>query len=283
MNLPPKNPTILLPEDHPVVDAFKAIDTTGLPVRHDVMSLDDAYGLLESGDVGVVIAGAAHSSAKVVGGAIKKFNPRRDEQGKESEQGKRQLVSSFMLMEKPGHESRIFADCAVRPAPDSEELAQIANYTLENALKLGVDPTVAFISYSTEGSGGDAPQPLLVRNATNIFKEQHPDIRTLGEIQWDAAVDENIYEAKTGKRYPGGKYPNIFIFSNLDTGNAMYKGQQEAGWTAVGPLLQGFENGVQVHDLSRGVTPEALKRIVEVVAHLNGITPESVPPPTSQA
>lgn len=287
MNLPPKNQTILLPEDHPVVDAFKAIDTTGLPVRHDVMSLDDAYGLLESGAVGVVIAGAAHPSAEVVGGAIKKFNPRRDEQGQESEQGDRQLVSSLMLMEKAGREPIILADCAVNPAPNSEALAEIARQTVENAQKLNIDPVVAFISFSTEGSAGHTKEAQLVQGAVSLFRGTHPEIPTLGEIQWDAATNEEIYYTKTGKRHPEGKHPNVFIFPNLDTGNAMYKALQDpdygGGWTAVGPLLQGFENGVQVHDLSRGVTPEALKRIVEVAAQLNGISPGPVPPPAPRA
>lgn len=257
---------ILLPEaDNPIVADLAMQDTT-LNLRLDQMDLADAAALLKRGEVAAVVSGASNTSADVIRTGIREL-------GTENK-----LVSSFFVMEKPGQQRLFFADCAVVPRPNVDQLVLIAEQTCENVRRLGEKAVVAFISYSTEGSAGHRPEVQEVQAAADKFKELHPDIPTIGEVQWDAATDEEIYRQKAKKEgYPGGFVPNVFIFPSLEAGNLAYKMMQDprvGGWTAIGPLLQGFKDGLQWHDLSRGVKAPALLRICEVVAELNGIKPE---------
>src|SRR3712207_9359017 len=86
----------------------------------------------------------------------------------------------------------LFSDCAVNPNPTAEQLASIAIATAETAKNLcGMDPKVAMLSFSTKGS---AEHELVdkVRKATEIAKEQRPDLDIDGELQLDAAIVESV-------------------------------------------------------------------------------------------
>lgn len=268
------NSAILLPEvQNAAIAAFKELNKKlRLPAVFEEMTLDEALQALATGQVKAVVAGATLPSSEVIGAGIRKFNPRRNDQGELDESGKRQMVSSFFVFEKADKAPFIVADGAVNIDPDAEALAQIATMTCKNAIKLGIEPCVAFLSYSTLGSG-KGPSPDKVAAATKIFQQTNPSVSTIGEVQFDAATDESIYRLKTGQGYPNGTRPNIFVVPNLDVGNTLYKALQSkeygGGWTAVGPLLQGFEGGYQLHDLSRGVTADALAKIVEYVGRLS--------------
>ena len=271
---------ILMPEAGQVaVRAFEVMNQElQLPVTFAEMDLRDALDLLAEDKVGAVLAGAKYTTGEVINEGIKKFNPRRNQNGEVDPKGERQRVSSFFVFERDGDEPFIIADCAVNEAPQQLELLEIASQTVDNAKRLGIEPRVAFLSYSTVGSGhGDSS--AKVRAVAALFKKDNPDIPVIGEVQFDAATDEEIYHKKTGDKWPSGKAPNIFISPNLDTGNNIYKVLQSkkygGGWTAVGPLLQGFENNRQLHDLSRGVKPEALSVICKYIVKLGGLVTPS--------
>lgn len=273
---PEREKSILLPElgSH-AVQAFQIMNQDlRLPVVFEEMPLTAAIDQLAEDKVGAVLAGASHTTGEVIYEGIQRLNPRRNEAGEEDPKGVRQRVSSFFVFERPGDEPFVVADSAVNESPQQLELLQIAEQTVSNAAKLDIDPHVAFLSYSTTGSGhGDSS--AKVRAVAELYKERNPNVPTIGEVQFDAATDSRIYELKTGNKWPGSQPPNIFIAPNLDTGNTLYKVLQSrrfgGGWTAIGPLLQGFENDKQLHDLSRGVTPEALAVICKYVAKLSGL------------
>ena len=261
-NLTSNQPVILLPEpDDPVVADYVAKyaqNDQNLEIKAEKVSLDEAAEMLNHGDVDAVVVGATYPSKEVFLTAIKKVGAA----GKDA--------SSFFVMEKAGESTFYFADCAVNPDPDAERLVRIAEQTAINVRRLGDEPVVAFISFSTYGSGGDHSSVVKVREAANTFRESDPDIPAYGEIQWDAATNEQIFKKKNnGQGYTDGKPPNIFIFPNLDTGNTMYKALEwPGGYTAIGPLTQGLDNDADFHDLSRGVTAESLRRICQTVAKL---------------
>lgn len=255
-------PIILLPEvDDPVVARFIAWarEQTDLiyELRADSVDLKGAAAMLRSKAVDAVIVGATYPSKEVFLTAIREVGASNKD------------ASSFFIMEKADHPSLYFADCAVNPNPNARLLARIAEQTAYNVRRLGEEPVLAFLSYSTQGSaGGESVQK--VQEACQIFREQHPELAVYGELQWDAAINESIYKKKNnGEGYLDGKSPNVFIFPNLDAGNMMYKAlENPGGYTAVGPLTQGLDGNADFHDLSRGVTPKALERICERVAQL---------------
>ncbi len=255
-------PTILLPEaDDPVIAQFvDSIATTLDPtykIRAEKVELEESANMLIRGEVDAVIVGASYPSKQVFLTAIRQI-------GSENKD-----ASSFFVMEKEGEATFYFADCAVNPDPDADRLPRIAEQTCLNVKRLGDEPVVAFISYSTAGSAG-GPSVEKVQSATTKFKANHPEIITYGEIQWDGATNENIFKKKNkGQGYIDGKKPNVFIFPNLDTGNTIYKALEwPGGYTAIGPLTQGLVGDADFHDLSRGVTAESLNKICLTVSKL---------------
>ena len=159
------------------------------------------------------------------------------------------IVSSFFLMVFP-EKVYSFADCAVNPNPNAQQLADIAISTAENHKKLtGEESYVAMLSFSTKGS---AEHELIdkVREATRIAKEKRPDLHIDGELQFDAAIVEAIGKKKAPGSDVAGK-ANVLVFPDLQAGNIGYKIAERLGKAqAIGPVSQGLNR--PFFDLSRG-------------------------------
>lgn len=178
-------------------------------------------------------------------------------------------VSSAFIMEtadgKFGDNGLIlFADCAVIPEPNSEQLADIAAATAATASSVvGLDPRVAMLSFSTKGS---AKHPLVdkVQYACDILADRNVTFPFDGEMQADAA----IVEAIGAKKAPGSKVAgkaNVLVFPDLQSGNIGYKlVQRFAGAEAHGPIVQGLAK--PVNDLSRGCSVEDISNLVAITA-----------------
>lgn len=142
-----------------------------------------------------------------------------------------------------------FADCAVNPNPTPQELAQSAYVSALSAKAFGLDPKIAFLSYSS-GDSGKGVSVDLVKEAVKIAKEQYPNLAIEGPIQFDAAYDLSTAKSKMPHSKIAG-YANVFIFPDLNAANICYKAvQRTANALAIGPLLQGLKK--PVNDLSRG-------------------------------
>jgi phosphate acetyltransferase len=144
----------------------------------------------------------------------------------------------------------LFADCAVVPNPDPEQLADIAISTASTRRAIiGDEPKVALLSFSTMGS---AKHELVekVQQARDILVSRKVDFDFDGEMQLDAAIVPSIAKMKA----PGSKVAgmaNTLIFPDLQAGNIGYKlVQRFAKAEAIGPIIQGL--AAPVCDLSRG-------------------------------
>lgn len=152
----------------------------------------------------------------------------------------------------------LFSDIAAIPMPTSKQLAEIAFLSAKTfKLLTGKKPRIAFLSYSSFGSG-KGEEPLRVKKAMEIAREifNKNNIKAIidGEMQADAALvkEIGIRKAKefSHKLLIKGD-ANVFIFPNLAAGNLSYKFIQHlAGWHALGPILQGTSK--VINDLSRG-------------------------------
>ena len=180
------------------------------------------------------------------------------------------IVSGAFLMFTPATELGengflVFADCAVNPCPNAQELAQIAISTAQTARSLAqIEPRVAMLSFSTKGS---AKHELIdkVTEATRIAHELAPELQLDGELQADAALVEKVGALKAPGSAVAGK-ANVLVFPDLQAGNIGYKlVERFSGANAIGPILQGI--AAPVNDLSRGCKVQDIVTMIVITAN----------------
>ena len=199
--------------------------------------------LVKMGVADCLLGGATYSTADTVRPALQLIKTKPGNK----------IVSSCFIMVRPGasggNEVLAMGDCAINIDPTEDELVEIGLECAKCAKTFGVDPKVAYLSYSTHGSGkGETVDKM--RNACAKAKAAAPDLDIDGEMQFDAAVSPTVGQLK----FPGSKvagYANTFIFPNINAGNIGYKIAQRLGnFDAYGPILLGLN--APINDLSRG-------------------------------
>ena len=185
------------------------------------------------------------------------------------------LVSSCFIMVR-GEEKLAMGDCAINLGYEdrldkdgnvvlsaAQQLAEVAVETARTAKVFGIDPKVALLSFSTNGSGKGGTVKLS-HDATAIAKEMAPEFAIDGEMQFDAAVAPEVGQLK----FPGSPvagYANTFIFPTIEAGNIGYKiAQRLGGYEALGPILQGL--AAPINDLSRGCNAEEVYKMAIITA-----------------
>ncbi|MBT3228003.1 MAG: phosphate acetyltransferase [Candidatus Marinimicrobia bacterium] len=169
--------------------------------------------------------------------------------------------SSFFIMIIPefqGEQDKIFlfADSAVNIQPNAQQLAEIAIASGTNAKALlGINPKIAFLSFSTKGSAGHEDADKVIE-ALSIAGKINPEFDMDGELQLDAAIVPSVAAKKVKESTVAGQ-ANVLVFPDLDAGNIGYKlVQYMANAKAIGPILQGFAK--PVNDMSRGASVDDL-------------------------
>ena len=159
----------------------------------------------------------------------------------------------------------VIGDVAVTPAPDAQQLAQIAVCTAQTARSVAgfAEPRVAMLSFSTKGSAKHEVVDKVVE-ATALAKELDPALKIDGELQADAALVPSVGQKKApGSEIAGNA--NVLVFPNLEVGNIAYKLVQRLGNAdAIGPILQGIAR--PVNDLSRGCSVDDIYKMVAITA-----------------
>ena len=226
-----------------------------------ILSQANYFGtmLVKMGIADALLGGATYSTADTVRPALQLIKTKPGNS----------IVSSCFILVRPSatgeNEVLAMSDCAINIHPTEDELVEIAEETVRCARIFGVDPKVAFLSYSTYGSGKGEDVDKM-RNAARKTKERNPDLPISGEIQFDAAVSPRVAKKKCPQSEVAGN-ANTFIFPDINAGNIGYKIAQRMGnFSAYGPILLGLNS--PINDLSRGCTADEVYSMAIITAAL---------------
>lgn len=215
--------------------------------------------LVKMGIADALLGGATYSTADTVRPALQLIKTKPGNK----------IVSSCFILVRPSatgeNEVLAMGDCAINIKPTAEELVEIAIESAECGRIFGIDPKVAFLSYSTLGSGKGEDVDKM-RTAAAMAKEKAPSLPIEGELQFDAAVSPRVARTKCPGN-PVAGHANVFVFPDINAGNIGYKIAQRLGnFDAYGPILLGLN--APINDLSRGCNAEEVYSMAIITAAL---------------
>ena len=259
---------IVDPEKYEKMDAMVA---KMVELRKGKMTEDECRAMLKKGnyfgtmlvamgEADALLGGATYSTADTVRPALQLVK---------TKPGNKIVSSCFIMVREGVGDNTVLAmgDCAINIKPTEDELVEIAVETAKCARIFGVDPKVAFLSYSTFGSGKGEDVDKM-RNACEKTKAAMPDVPVDGEMQFDAAVSPRVAQTKCPDSKVAG-YANTFIFPDINAGNIGYKIAQRLGsFEAYGPILLGLN--APINDLSRGCNAQEVYSMAIITAALAG-------------
>ncbi|MDR9392796.1 NADP-dependent malic enzyme [Roseovarius sp. SYSU LYC5161] len=144
------------------------------------------------------------------------------------------------------HKGRIvmIADTLVHEWPDEENLANIATRGADVARHLGLEPRVAFVSFSTFGYPRSERAEKMHR-APQVLEARGVDFEFEGEMTVDVALNPAAQDAYPFQRLSGPA--NILVVPARHSASISVKLMQEmAGATVIGPILSGVDKSIQI-------------------------------------
>jgi malate dehydrogenase (oxaloacetate-decarboxylating)(NADP+) len=144
------------------------------------------------------------------------------------------------------------ADTAIHERPDAATLAEIAIRAAAEARRLGHEPRVAFLSFSTFGDPKGSI-PGSIRDAVRLLDERGVDFEYDGEMSADVALDP----ALRARLYPFSRLTgaaNVLVMPGLHTAHVLSKAIPHlTSAQTIGPLLIGLSAPVQIVGMDAGV------------------------------
>ncbi|AKI02480.1 malic enzyme [Hoeflea sp. IMCC20628] len=155
------------------------------------------------------------------------------------------------------------ADTAVIDMPNSEELADIAEEAAGMARRLGYEPRVAMLAYSTFGHP-TGERSERVRDAVKILDKRRVDFEYDGEMAADVALNSKVLEQYPFCRLSGTA--NVLVMPAFHSASISTKMLQELGGsTVIGPLLVGLDKSIQI--VSMGAKDSDIVNMAAIAAY----------------
>jgi len=188
--------------------------------------------LLEMGEADALITGVTRTYAQTMRELRRVIDPAPDR-------------TPFGIHILVGRSHTVFmADTTVNERPNAQELADIAMDTAAVARRMGHEPRVAFLSYSTFGN---PPGNWLegIRDAVALLDARGVDFEYEGEMAPDVALNPRVMANYPFCRLSGPA--NVLVMPGLQSANLSSKLLRELGGDSViGPMLIGMSQPVQV-------------------------------------
>ncbi len=159
------------------------------------------------------------------------------------------------------------ADTTINERPSAANLAHIAKETAVVARRMGHEPRVAFLSYSTFGNPSGRWLENI-REAVAILDAEDPGFEYEGEMAPDAALNPKVMSLYPFSRLSGPA--NVLVMPGLQSANLSAKLLRELGGDAtIGPMLIGVEKPVQIAPMT-AIAPDVLTLAVLAAAGVVG-------------
>ncbi|GAA0870743.1 NADP-dependent malic enzyme [Brevundimonas basaltis] len=144
------------------------------------------------------------------------------------------------------------ADTSIHELPGAEDLADIAVQAAATVRRLGRNPRVAFLSYSSFGNPpGDRGE--MIREAIRLLDQRGVDFEYEGEMPAELALDPEARAAYPFMRL--SKDANVLVMPGIHSAAISTRLVQALGGaTVIGPLLVGLERSVQIVSLGASVS-----------------------------
>ncbi|MCL4132557.1 UNVERIFIED_CONTAM: hypothetical protein GTU68_014679 [Idotea baltica] len=138
----------------------------------------------------------------------------------------------------------LISDTLVHEWPDENDLADIAERGAEVARTLGLEPRVAFLSFSTFGYPV-SERATKMHVASDVLEARGVDFEYEGEMTVDVALNTKAQEAYPFSRLTGPA--NVLVVPARHSASISVKLMQEmAGATVIGPILAGIDKPIQI-------------------------------------
>ncbi|RMG21893.1 MAG: NADP-dependent malic enzyme [Bacteroidetes bacterium] len=211
----------------------------------ELMQSPTYYGamMVETGAADAMIGGLTKKYPYMVRPALQIIGPR---------EGVKKVASTHILLTRTG--PLFLADTAINHFLTAEDIADITELVAEQVRRFNIQPIIALVTYSNFGSVPRGESAMLMRQATAILHQRHPDWLVDGEMQAHLAV--NPQERMT--LYPFSKLgqhrANTLIFPNLSSANIAYNLLGHvSGMDIIGPVLLGLKKPVHILQLGASV------------------------------
>ncbi|MFD2677100.1 NADP-dependent malic enzyme [Camelimonas lactis] len=191
--------------------------------------------MVAMGDADAIVTGVTRNYAQALSDVRKVIDTRP---------GHRVMGLSMVLSR--GHMTLV-ADTAIAEMPTSTELADIAVQAANAARRLGHEPRVAMLSFSTFGQP-EGERSAQMREAVRILDQRHVDFEYEGEMAADVALDPDLMKQFPFSRLKGPA--NVLVMPAIHSAAISTKLlEQLGGATVIGPLIVGLDRAVQIAPL----------------------------------
>ncbi len=197
--------------------------------------------MVANGDADAMVTGVTRSYAAALEGVRLAIDPAP---------GTVLFGLTLMLARRSG--TVLVADTAIHERPDAATLAEIAIRAAAAARRIGQEPRVAFLSFSTFGDPKGSI-PGNVRDAVKLLDQREVDFEYDGEMAADVALDPDL----RAKLYPFCRLTgpaNVLVMPGLHAAHILTKAAPRlTSAQTIGPLLMGLSAPVQIVGMEAGV------------------------------
>ena len=219
------------------------------------------YGCLmvEAGDADAMIGGLTKKYPTTVRPALQIVGPKKDV---------RKVAGIHILMTRSG--PLFIADTTINHHLTPEDVAGITELVAAEVRRYNIEPKIALLTYSNFGSVPNGESAVLMRKATAILHEKHPDWIVDGEMQAHMALKPEVLEQFYPFSKLNGHRANTLIFPNLSSANIAYNlFGSVSDVDVIGPILVGLNKPINV--LQLGATVSQIVDMVGISAiHAQG-------------